>query len=264
LVLDTTQYHTRSLKVRAKLQHVLEHKYFELFVLVLVVLNGITLAAETYDLSYHATLKIVDKIFLGMFLLELLLKLFVYNVSFFKKGWNVFDAVVVGISIIAAVANSSALSALRILRVLKLLSAIPALRVVIEAILASAARFGAVVAVLSLLFFVYAIVGSKLFGEKIPELFGNLHESAFTLFQILTLDNWSEVARNLLNLSSPFMSFLVVMYFVTFIGITVFLLLSVIVGIASNAIKDKKEHTLSEEEIVKIANRVAYQLKQNK
>lgn len=224
------------------MKKILEHRFFEYMVLLAIISNAILLGVETYPSimrQYGTTLHYVDVGFILFFTAELLMKLFVYRMRFFRSGWNIFDLCVVLLTILPVLGNVSALRAVRILRALRLISGIPSLRRVIESIFKAAAEFGAVLGVLTIVLYIYAVMGSKLFHTESGEHFGDLGKAMFTMFQVMTLDAWSDIARPIIT-QSPVLGLI---FFISFIGIAVFLLLSIVVGIASNALQNSRAHS---------------------
>lgn len=222
------------------LSDVVHSKWFERLVMTIIVCNAITLSLETYSdvmKQYGTILHVADSIFIWFFIFELCLRLIVFRWSFFNDGWRWFDLIIVVLTTlpmlgITALGNVSAFRALRILR---LLSAVPAFRHVFEGIIRALKDSAAVMGVLGVLLGIFAIVAAKLFGAADPEHFGNFHTALFTLFQIMTLDAWSDIVRPLMQTSVK-----AVFFFVAFIVIVVFVLLSTIIGIAANAMSTTK------------------------
>jgi voltage-gated sodium channel len=199
------------------------------------------LGIETYPSlvkEYSVLLYYVDVSFIIFFIIELVLKLLTYRKEFFRSGWNIFDFCVVIITILPMLGNVSALRAVRILRALRLISGIPSFRRVIESIFKAASEFTAVLGVLLIVVYIYAVMGSKLFHGYSAEHFGDLGSAMFTMFQVMTLDAWSDIARPIIT-QSPLAG---LVFFISFIGIAVFLLLSIVVGIASNALQSARMH----------------------
>ena len=224
------------------MKKILEHRFFEYLVLMAIVLNALLLGVETYPSimrEHGVVLHYIDISFIMFFMIELALKLFTYRGKFFTSGWNVFDLCVVLVTLVPIFGNVSALRAIRILRALRLISGIPSFKRVIESILKATAEFAAVLGVLTIIVYIYAVIGSKLFHTYSEEYFGNVGNAMFTMFQVMTLDAWSEIARPIIK-HSPFFGLL---FFVSFIGIAVFLLLSIVVGIASNALQNSRKQT---------------------
>ena len=176
----------------------------------------------------------IDRVIIMIFTIEIAVKIAVYRLSFFRNGWNLFDFVIVAISLAPPGGESmSALRALRVLRVLRLVSIMPQLRSVVEALIRAVPGMGAVLAVLGLLFYVGAVVSTRLFGEAFPEWFGTLGSSAFTLFQVMTLESWSMgIVRPVMDEFSWAWAF-----FVPFIVMTSFAVLNLFIAIIVNAMQ---------------------------
>lgn len=210
------------------------------FITALILINAVTLGLETdaniLD-NYGYILLFIDRAILIIFTIELLLKFYAYRLAFFKSGWNIFDFLIVTIAWVPASGPLSVLRALRILRVLRLLSVVPQMRRVISALGHSIPGMASVVAVLCLLFYVSAVLATKLFGvhedPNMQEWFGTIGASAYTLFQIMTLESWS------MGIVRPTMEYypLAWIFFVPFIIITSFAVLNLFIGIIVDAMQ---------------------------
>lgn len=169
-------------------------------VIAVILVNAAILGLETVPALHGGaigeTLKVLDKICLGVFVVEILLKLYAQRLRFFRSAWNVFDFIVVGISLIPGADGLAVLRALRVLRVLRLISAVPALRRVVDALVRAVPGIASIAALLAIVFYVGAVMATSLFGAQFPNEFGDLGRSLFTLFQVMTLDNWSVAARS--------------------------------------------------------------------
>ncbi len=187
---------------RQNLAQWLERPAVTTLITVLIIINAIVLGLETSPrmmADYGALLVTIDKTLLIVFVAEIVAKLVAHGARFFKSGWNIFDVLVVGIALLPISDNLSVLRALRILRVLRLLSIVPQMRRVVGALLGALPGMGAIVMVLLLLFYVSAVLTTKLFGGAFPQWFGSIGGSLYTLFQIMTLDGWSnETVRPIL------------------------------------------------------------------
>jgi len=163
-------------------------------IMVVIIFNAIILGLETSDTIMAIAGDLIltlDRFCLIVFIVEILAKLFAHRLKFFKSGWNVFDFVIVGIALVPAAQSLSVLRALRILRVLRLISATPSLRRVVEGFLTALPGMGSVFMLMSLIFYIGAVMATKLFGDAFPQWFGSLGGSAYSLFQIMTLESWS-------------------------------------------------------------------------
>ncbi|MEM7222338.1 MAG: ion transporter [Pseudomonadota bacterium] len=223
-----------------QLQGLLESALFQRTITGLIVLNAITLGLETSQTVMAAAgglLLVFDKLILAVFVVELTCKLVVYRKRFHKDPWNLFDLAVVTVALIPAAGNLSILRALRILRVLRLVSAVPAMRRVVSALLAAIPGMGSIVGLLSLLFYVFSVMATKLFGQSFPEWFGTIGESAYSLFQVMTLESWSMgIVRPIMEVY-PFAW----LFFLPFILVTSFTVLNLFIGIVVDAMQRQHE-----------------------
>jgi voltage-gated sodium channel len=223
--------------LRARAAGFIEAPIVQRFIIGLILLNAVTLGMETSPTIMGAIgpmLLAFDRAVLFVFALEIAIKLFAYGWRFFRDGWNVFDFLVVGIALLPASGALSVLRALRILRVLRLLSLVPSMRRVVSALLAALPGMGAIMSVLALVFYVAAVMATKLFGAENEPLFGSIGASMYTLFQVMTLDGWSDsVVRPVLE-NNPYAW----AFFLPFIVITSFAVLNLFIGIIVNSLQE--------------------------
>lgn len=223
--------------MREQLGRIITTRQFEWVIVGIILLNAVTLGLETYPTvmeRYGSLLLRLDAIFLSIFVLELLLKLFVYRVRFFASGWNVFDLIIVGIALVPASGPFAVLRALRILRVLRLISVVPAMRKVVGAFLHSLSGLASVGGILLVVFYVGAVMSTKLFGSGFPEFFGSIERSLYSLFQIMTLESWSMgIVRPVMEVY-PYAW----LFFVPFILTTTFAVLNLLIGIVVNSMQE--------------------------
>ncbi len=220
--------------MQQKIRTLVESSQFTIAITVLILINAVTLGLETDRkvMADHAVmLGLIDRVILVLFSFELVLKLYAYRLAFFRSGWNLFDLLIVTIAWIPASGNLSVMRALRVLRILRLISVVPQLRRVISAIGYSIPGMVSVVGVLGLIFYVSAVLATKLFGmhpdPNMQEWFGSISASAYTLFQIMTLESWSMgVVRPTMELF-PWAW----LFFLPFIIITSFAVLNFFIGI---------------------------------
>jgi len=212
----------------------IESNKFNFGITILILINAITLGMDTDEqivASYGNILFWIDRIILIIFSIELLLKFYAYRHRFFTSGWNLFDLVIVMIAWAPTSGPLAVLRALRILRILRLISVVPQLRRVVSAIGHSIPGMVSVVGVLGLIFYVASVLATKLFGThpdpNMQEWFGSIGASAYTLFQIMTLESWSMgVVRPTMQLFPWAWAF-----FIPFIIITSFAVLNFFIGI---------------------------------
>lgn len=229
-----------------RLQTLIESRRFETFITILIVINAITLGLETSQTAvahFGPMLLLVDRIVLVVFVAELLARFLVYRGRFFHDPWRIFDLIVVGIALLPATGNLSVLRALRILRVLRIVSVVPSLRRVVGGLVAALPGMGSIVLLLALVFYVASVMATKLFAASFPEWFGTIGASAYTLFQIMTLESWSMgIVRPVMEVY-PW-SWL---FFIPFIVTTSFAVLNLFIGIIVSAMQDEHESAASEE-----------------
>lgn len=223
--------------LRARAAAFIEAPLVQRFIIALILVNAVTLGMETSATIMGAigpVLLTIDRVVLAVFAIEIAIKLFAYGWRFFRDGWNVFDFVIVAIALMPASGALSVLRALRILRVLRLLSLVPSMRRVVSALLAALPGMGAIMSVLALVFYVAAVMATKLFGAENELLFGSIGASMYTLFQVMTLDGWSDsVVRPVLE-NNPYAW----AFFLPFIVITSFAVLNLFIGIIVNSLQE--------------------------
>jgi voltage-gated sodium channel len=224
-----------------------ESKRVQSFIIVLIVINAVILGMETSaTIMAHIgpQLLALDKLILGVFVVEIGLKLIAQGASFFRRGWNIFDFLVVGIALVPASGPLSILRALRVLRVLRLLSMLPRLRFVVEALLHSLPGIGSIALLMVVIYYVAAVMATGLFGASHPEWFGSVGHSMYTLFQIMTLESWSMgIVRPLME-DYPYAW----MFFIPFILIATFTVLNLFIAIIVDAMRTMHEQIVKREE----------------
>ncbi|TDL81341.1 ion transporter [Palleronia sediminis] len=209
-------------------------------IIAVIVVNAITLGMETSTAimsRFGGLVRAVDMLCLTIFVAEIALKLVAFGPRFFRSGWNLFDFFVVAIALLPASEGVSVLRALRILRALRVISVAPQLRRVVEGLLTALPGMASVFLLMTLIFYIGAVMATKLFGAAFPEWFGGLGRSAYTLFQIMTLESWSMgIVRPVMERFPYAWAF-----FVPFIMITTFAVVNLIVGLIVNSMQDAHE-----------------------
>lgn len=219
--------------MRGKLINLFESKIFNSFITFLIIFNSITIGLETIKDLNENVLKIlhfIDKTIILVFFLEMCLKIYAYKSTYFKNSWNIFDFLIVMVSIMPSSGSFSIFRIFRIFRALRLLKTIPRLSLIVEVLLKSLPSVGWIFALLILVFYVYAVIGVKLFASEFPLFFGNIGKSFYTLFQVMTLESWS------MGISRPVMEKFpyAFIYFVSFILISTYTTLNVFIAIVVN------------------------------
>lgn len=217
-------------------------------ILVLIVLNAIVLGVLTYSEYLPGwlvgVLNVFDTAVTFIFALELALKLAVYRLRFFKLGWNWFDFIVIGVSLIPGGSAFSVLRALRVLRLLRLLHFIPTMRRITEALLTALPGMGAILMILGLVFYVSIVMATYLFsGSQNTDNFATLTASALTMFEVLTMEGWNGHMRDLLAEYPWAWAF-----FIPFILFTVWAILNLFTAVIVDSLQDSALETVLEKE----------------
>lgn len=203
---------------------------------VLIIANALTLGLETVAAlqpTLGPVLRAADAVFLGAFVVELVLRMAGYGRRFFRDPWNTFDFIVVAVSLLPAAGPLSVLRALRVLRVLRLISIAPTMRRVVTSLLSAIPGLASIIGIMSIIFYVGAVIATKLFGATFPEWFGSLGKSAYTLFQVMTLESWSMgIVRPLMERHPEAW-----LFFVPFILVATFTMLNLFIAVIVNAMQ---------------------------
>ncbi|MBU2414314.1 MAG: ion transporter [Gammaproteobacteria bacterium] len=222
--------------MRQRLKTFIENSTIQRILLALILINAVILGLETSPdvmTTAGSFLMALDKAILAVFVIELTIRLLVHRFAFFKDGWNVFDFIVVGIALVPASGPFAVLRALRVLRVLRVLTFVPSMRKIVGALIKSLNGMLSIAMVLGLVYYVAAVMVTKLFGEAFPEWFGSLGASLYTLFQIMTLESWSMgIARPVMEAFPYAWAF-----FIPFILIATFTMLNLFIAVIVNAVQ---------------------------
>jgi voltage-gated sodium channel len=223
--------------MRASVKNFIESAWVRNFILGVIIFNAIILGMETSKPIMDAAGPLIiflDRLCLAIFVIELVAKFFAYRFAFFRNGWNIFDFIIVGISLAPGSGGLSVLRALRILRLLRVISVAPSLRRVVEGFVTALPGMGSVFVLMGMMFYIGAVMATKLFGESFPEWFGTLGKSGYSLFQIMTLESWSMgIVRPVMEVYPYAWAF-----FVPFILVTTFAVVNLLVGLIVNSMQD--------------------------
>jgi voltage-gated sodium channel len=229
---------------RGRLERFVESNAVQNGIIALIVLNAITLGLETSETVMREIgplLVALDRIFLTVFVVEITLRITAHGLKFFRDPWSVFDFLVVGIALMPATGELSVLRALRILRVLRLLSVVPQMRRVVGALLSAVPGLAAIGVILLLLYYVFAVIATNLFGADFPKWFGSLGASMYTLFEVMTLEGWAQIAREVMKVF-PYAW----VFFVLYILVATFTMLNLFIGIIVSAIEAEHQEEMEE------------------
>jgi voltage-gated sodium channel len=223
--------------MRAQVSRFLDHPMTTTVIMGVILFNALILGLETSKTVMAAAgevIQFLDRLCLTIFVAEILAKLYARRLGFFRDGWNIFDFLIVGISLFPAAQGLAVLRALRILRLLRVVSVAPTLRRVVEGFLTALPGMGSVFLLTGVIFYIASVMATKLFSEDFPQWFETLGDSAYTLFQIMTLESWSMgIVRPVLEVY-PYAW----LFFVPFILVTTFAVVNLVVGLIVNSMQD--------------------------
>jgi voltage-gated sodium channel len=232
--------------MRERLAQFISTRRFEWVIIVLVVMNALILGLETSPQVMAVAgplLTFLDGVILAVFVIELSLRFYVHRWSFLSDPWRVFDFVVVAIALVPASAGFSVLRAFRVLRILRLLSVIPSLKKVVTGLVTALPGMGSIVVLMLLVFYVFSVMATGLFGEQFPVWFGSLGASSYSLFQIMTLESWSMgIVRPVMQAFPWAWAF-----FIPFIMSTTFTVLNLFIGIIVSAMQAEHEQDAADD-----------------
>ena len=214
--------------------------------IALILLNALVLGLESYPelaARWGGLLALIDRVILAVFVLEIGVRIAAHRFSYFRDPWSVFDFVVVGIALVPASGPFAVLRALRVLRVMRLISMVPSMRRVATGLLTAIPGLVSVVGIIAVILYVSAVMATKLFGAEFPQWFGTLGESAYTLFQIMTLESWSmAIARPVMEIF-PYAW----LFFVVYILVSTFTMLNLFIAVVVNAMQQEGQREHAEE-----------------
>ncbi|AST98008.1 ion transporter [Shouchella clausii] len=230
--------------LKDKFAMVVNHKTFQATIIILILFNAILVGLETYPSIYETNrhfFHFMDRTLLWLFTIEIAMRFAAEGRSFFRKGWNWFDVVIVLAGHVFVGGHFvTVLRILRVLRVLRAVSVVPSLRRLVDALIMTIPSLANILILMGIFLYIFAVIGTMLFSELSPEYFGNLQRTILTLFQIVTLDSWSS------GLMRPLMEFnqWVWVYFVSFVLVGTFIIFNLFIGvIVNNVEKANKEET---------------------
>ena len=240
----------RAIELRQLFIDIRSNKIFETFVISIIILSALLIGAKTYhiDPRVFQVLEILDSAITIIFLIEILIRIAAEKrlIDFFKSGWNIFDFLIVGFSLVPIDEAEMALLArlLRIFRILRLVSIIPELRILMNALAKSIPRMGYVVLLMFIIFYIYGAVGSLMFDKINPVLWDNISISMLTLFRVATFEDWTDVMYETMTIYP-----LSWIYYLTFIFLTAFVFLNMMIGIVLDVMQTEHEKYNREEGI---------------
>ena len=230
-------------------QRLRDNKAFELFVVTIIILSALLIGAKTYSIpdSLMTLIRWMDVGITLIFLFEIVVRFIAEpnKKRFFHSGWNVFDTLVVVISLIPVDDTEMALIGrlVRIFRVLRMVSIIPELRTLLNSLLRALPQLGYVLLLMFIIFYIYAAVGATFFAHINPELWGDISISMLTLFRVMTFEDWTDVMYETMAVYP-----LSWIYYLTFIFLTAFAFLNMVIGIVVNVLEDEHARERAEQD----------------
>jgi voltage-gated sodium channel len=228
------------------LQHKFEvirsNKTFELFVVGIIVFSAVMIGAKTYDVPPAVTRIVVwlDWFITLFFMVEITIRFLgeKRKRDFFKHAWNIFDTVIVTVSLIPIEDSELAIVGrlIRIFRVLRMISIIPELRMLLNSLIKAMPRLGYVALLMFIIFYMYAAVGATFFKEINPVLWGDISISLLTLFRVMTFEDWTDVMYETMAVYGYSWIF-----YISFIFFTAFAFLNMIIGIVVNVLEEEQK-----------------------
>ncbi len=236
--------------IEHKFEKIRSNKIFETFVVAIIIFSALVVGVKTYDIPprLEQLVLVLDWLITAIFLLEICIRFLAEQNKrdFFKNGWNVFDTVIVLVSIVPV--DNSDLAVIgrlvRIFRVLRMVSIIPELRVLLNSLLKALPQLGYVMLLLFIIFYIYAAIGSTFFSSINEELWGDIALSMLTLFRVMTFEDWTDVMYETMRVYG-----LSWIYYLSFIFFTAFAFLNMVIGIVVSAL-EKEQGMLASAEVI--------------
>ncbi|AMO56892.1 ion transporter [Endozoicomonas montiporae] len=225
-----------------RFQTIRSNKVFELTVISIIIFSALVIGAKTYDIPDDVSrlVTILDWGITLFFLIEISIRFLAeeHKKNFFKSGWNIFDTLIVVVSIIPIENTDMALVGrlVRIFRVLRMVSIIPELRLLLNSLLKALPQLGYVLLLMFIIFYIYAAIGSTFFYDINKELWRDIAVSMLTLFRVMTFEDWTDVMYETMEVYPLSWA-----YFLSFIFFTAFAFLNMIIGIVVNVLEDERQ-----------------------
>lgn len=231
----------KAVSLNAKFEKIKSNKLFETFIVVIIVVSALLVGAKTYDVpdTVNRIVLILDWLITLIFIVEITIRFLAEENKkrFFHNAWNVFDTVIVMVSVIPIEDSDLAYIGrlVRIFRVLRMVSLVPELRILITSLIKALPQLGYVMLLMFIIYYIYAAIGSTFFEAINSELWGDVAISMLTLFRVMTFEDWTDVMYEVMDVYS-----LSWIYFLSFIFFTAFAFLNMVIGIVVNVME--KEH----------------------
>lgn len=224
------------------------NRLFEAVVVSIIILSALLIGARTYEIdpTWSKVLTVLDYSVTLFFIVEISIRFWAEDNKrdFFKNGWNIFDTLIVLVSIIPLSEGDMALLGrlIRIFRVLRMVSIIPELRILLNSLLRALPQLGYVIILMFIIFYIYAAFGATLFGHINPQLWGDISISLLTLFRVMTFEDWTDVMYETMAVYPLSWTF-----YLSFIFFTAFAFLNMVIGIVVNVMEEENRKAWAED-----------------
>jgi len=236
-------------ELQETLSEIINNRYFELFMMGIIIFSAMLIGIDTFELKpiYQDIIFTLDHVITIVFLIEISMRITTYSKisDFFRDGWNIFDFIIVIMSLIPIDSNHSAIGRLlRIFRVLRIITIIPELKMIINSLFRASKSIGYVLILMFVIFYIFAVVGTVLFADAPSHLWDDIGVALLTLFRVMTFEGWTDLMYESMEIHPTSWIF-----YVSFIFLTTFTFLNMIIGIILDSLneehkeQDEKEHT---------------------
>ncbi len=243
-------------ELRETLSALIYNKYFEFFIMGIIILSAMLVGIDTFELPplYQEIIFTMDQLITIVFVMEIVMRITSYEKpwEFFKDAWNIFDFIIVSVSLIPINGNESGIiRLLRIFRILRLITILPELKSIINALFNSAKSIGYVMLLMFIIFYIYAVMGNIFFEELKSGAWRDLGAALLTLFQIMTFEGWTDIMHESMELY-PYSW----VFYVSFIVLTAYTFLNMIIGIIIETLneehhKDELDEIVEEKKLLR-------------
>ena len=226
--------------IQSNLFKLRSNKLFELSVVAVILLSALVIGAKTYSIQANVMVVIgwLDVAITVFFLLEISLRFLgdANKSRFFRDPWNLFDTIIVVVSLIPVEDSELALVGrlIRIFRVLRMVSIVPELRLLLNSLIKALPQLGYVILLMFIIFYIYAAVGTSFFANINPSLWQDISISMLTLFRVMTFEDWTDVMYEVMEVYGFAWA-----YFLSFIFLTAFAFLNMVIGIVVNVMENE-------------------------
>lgn len=233
--------------MREKIAHFIRTPFFHHTILVVIIINAVVIGLKTsagIEARFGDVMDFINLICLAIFIVESVLRIYVHRFKFFRRGWDMFDLLIVLLSLLPESHVISTFRFFRVFRVLRMITIIPKIQLITQVLLRTLSSVFSIGLLLMIVFYVYAVITTTLYGKDFPEWFGTIGDSFYTLFQIMTFESWSmSITRPIMELH-PYAW----VVFISFLIVATYIMLNIVIGIIVDSIGDIKAGKLQAED----------------